>query len=749
MRPSRYAAVALLSAALIALEVTYTRILSAAFFYTFAFLVISLAVLGLGAGALAARLLAGRRGTRPATLLVGAGFAALFAPQAVTGLGLDFARLLEGPAMPLRLLAAVVLLALPFGLAGAGLAQLFRENAADMPRLYMADLAGAAAGALGAVLAMSTVEVPLASVLAAAPLLLAGVVLARPGRGRAVAAAASVAGLAAAGLAVPLLLDLPSRVPLGPVIHERWDAMARLTVHEADGQRAMNIDNGSVAPAYRFDGNFATNDPQSFFEHVRETLGVPGGHRVLALGAGGGRDVLQSLTEGASEVHAVEVNPAINELMTRGLLRDWTGRIYLDPRVKVVTEDGRAYIRRFDGAFDAILSYSSNSFAALASGAFALSENYLFTTEAFEEYLRALRPRGILVMEHQFYIPRAVSEALEALRRLGVADPERHVAVFSLGRTRRMSLVVGRAPLTDAQVDTIYGPLAAQKDEDVHLLWPETEKHEGNLVARIVRNGWRAEAAGAPFDVSPVDDDRPFAAQMGLWRNASLKVLSGKIPPHEFQGFPLAKLIVLAILAVVLLVGAPLLALPRLLRGERLGTAPALYFAAIGVGFMAVEVVLIQQFTLLIGAASSTFVVILVTLLLASGIGSRWAEATPWWLPFAAIGVLLALDLSLFPALARGAGTWPLAGRIAVAIAALAPLGFFMGQPFPKGALRAGDLVDWGFAVNGVTSIVGSALALLVAFEAGFGAALVLGGAAYGVAAFALAPSRAWNPATT
>lgn len=744
---TRYAVVALLSATLVALEVVWTRILSAEFFYTFAFLVISLAVLGLGLGALATRLLpALAGGGANATLLLAAGATALVAPPLVLQLGLDFSRLLQA-GMLARLAAAVALLALPFALAGAALAQVFRSGVEAMPRLYMADLLGAGGGALLAVLAMNTVQVPRAAALAALPVVAAGLLLAR--RRRLPAALGSLALAVVAVAAMPRLLPeiRQDRARLGPVLYEDWNAMGRLKVHEPDAEsRVINLDNGSVAPVFRFDGRFdePVQTRGELTERVRDLLGGRPGYRMVSLGAGGGRDVLQGLAEGAGEIHAVEVNPGINRLLTEGLLRDYSGGIYLDPRVKVVTEDARAYLRRFEGRFDAILSWSSNSFAALASGAFALSENYLFTTEAFEDYLRALAPGGVLVMEHQFYVPRAVSEALIALRRQGVVEPERHVAVYDLAAHRRMVLLVSRAPLAPAQIDAFFGPLAQHDPKDLRLLWPVPEGGDaGSLVARVVRNGWEAEAARAPIDIRPCSDDRPFAAQMGLLRNVTRASL-GKLLPYEAQGFPLARLIVGTILAVVALLGAPLLALPRLLRKQRLGAVPALYFAALGAGFMALEVVLIQQFTLLVGASSSTFVAILLALLVSSGVGSRFASRTPPWVPFAAVAAWVALDVLFFPALVRAAGGLPTGARLAVAVAAVLPLGFFLGQPFPKGALRVGERVDWGFAVNGVASVVGSAGVLLVAMTFGFRVALLASAGVYALAGGLLAWRDAW-----
>jgi len=742
---ARLALAALLSFSLIALELVWTRIFSAEFFYTFAFLILSLAVLGLGLGGLALRLFPGlnRPGRVGAYILLTA-LLALASPPLVLHLGLDFALVLSKGAMFGRLVLTLLLLCAAFFTGGMALSLLFRNFHQDMPRLYMADLLGAALGVFGAILLMNLLGTPTTTVILALPLALAAF-LAGGFKTRLLAVVAAAACLALVPFSGRLIAK-PRQERL-PVLHRHWDAMALIKVLAGEGARGLNIDNSANTSVSAFDGDWAAlkAEPSGFLMDPKPLMDPMGGTcRFLSIGSGGGGDVLLALKNDAAEVTAVEVNPTINRmLLPGGMLHDYSGRLYADPRVKVVTEDARAYLRRYDNRFDIVYSFSSNTFAALASGAFALAENYVFTTEAFQDYYRALSPRGFLMMEHQFYMPRIVSEALEGLRKSGVANPERHIAVYTSPQTRRQILLLGKQPLSPETLQQPFLALQAKAFQVMHRVYPEPEPKANPLINRIVSQGWQAVAKDVPTDISPSTDDLPFTAQQGLMKNFHWKSLKA-IEPYEFRGYPLAKLLICAVLAVILLLVLPLNLLPCLRQGPKLRASGWLYFFAIGFGFMVIEVVLIQKYTLFVGSSAYTVATILFTLLLGSGLGSRCAPRFGDRFPFLAIALWLALELSLFGPLARMMAGLPGAGRMAATVLLLAPLGFFMGMPFPKGTRRAGELVDWGFAVNGAASVLGSAAILLVSFGWGFRAALMIGGLAYLTAMALLCTGKAW-----
>ena len=601
----------------------------------------------------------------------------------------------------------------------------------------MADLLGAASGIIMAIVFMNILGTPKATFYSALPVLLAAFITGRTWL--------KVAPFLLVGLMIFLsmkaetLLKMP-RKERASVIYEHWDAMSKIKIYDFDGQyKGINIDNVANSPVYPFDGNWDRPDSMKFDFgiNVSYLINQFDSCRFLSLGAGGGVDVLQALQEGATEIHAVEVNQHINDLMVTGELAEYSGRIYHDPRVKVVTEDARAYVRRFENKFDLIYSLSSNTFSALTSGAFALAENYLFTQEAFEDYWRALSDSGFMMMEHQFYVPRLVSELTNGLGNLGVKDATSYFAVYNLPKMRRNILFVSKRPISDDLLQQAFGELTPEKHEHIHLLYPASDSTKGNLIEKIVLNGWEPTQADATIDISPCNDDRPFTAQLGLWKNVTLNKLE-KVRPYDFLGFPMSKLMMVIILLVIGVMVIPLNILPYFVtKGEKLKAAPWLYFFAIGMGFMIVEVILMQQFSLFIGPSLYSIVTILLTLLLFSGIGSRFSERFDNRIIFVAIVAWLLLDIFLFKFVVNSLGSLEMPGRIAVTALLIAPLGFFMGMPFPKAGLRVKELIDWGFAVNGAASVFGSTLIILVAISFGFSVSLFMASVLY-LAAFGL-----------
>jgi len=727
MKTKKFFCIALLSLTILATELFWTRLFSAEYYYTFAFLILSLAVLGLGLGALFFKLVPGlnRPGGLPLWLCM-TGLMILVAVPLVFRLELDFAKLISEPVMILKLVGAILLLGSGYFFGGISIAHLFKNNASDIARLYMWDFIGASLGVVSFILIMNAFGADFTLIFCGFPVLLASFLMARRWMKiiPIVILMGAVTGYYAAGGIPEQKREEPS-----PVIYKHWDATAKIKIYERDSTtRGINIDNIANSPVYRFDGNWNVPDSLKFQFgiDVGYLMNKFPGCRFLSLGAGGGTDVLQALQYNAGEIHAVEVIPHINYLLKEGSLKEYSGNIYNDSRVKVITEDARAYIRKFKNSFDIIYSLSSNSWAAFASGSFALAENYIFTTEAFVDYWQALSPKGFLSIEHQFYAPRLVSEVMDALTQLKIPDPKSHFAVYNLPGMRRKILLVSKQPLDQETIMNAYGKLTPENYRQIHLLYPATGNNKNNLYSRIVQFGWRPIAINAKVDISPCTDDRPFIAQLGLLKNIKWSQLD-QIPLYEFSGFPLSRIIMLIILLVCIILIIPLNLLPYLFKGEKLKFIPWLYFFFIGMGYMMLEVILIQQYTLFIGSTIYSLALVLTVMLVSSGIGSQHSGRFPSNAVFIAITLWLLADIFLFRQLFYLLDDWALFPRLIVSALLIAPIGYFMGMPFPKAAAKLTGQVDWAFAVTGSASVIGSVIIILIASSFGYSIALLTG----------------------
>lgn len=731
MKRINYIIIGLISLGLLALELVWTRIFSAEFFYTYAFLILSLSVLGLGLGALAVNLFSFLR--KDISISISLAIAAIFsiiAPILAFQIELDFTGAFQDWGQIFKVFLVVLLLSSTYFFAGISLAALFKQYPERMPKMYMFDMIGSGFGLIIAVVCMNSFGtnnlVPLCSV----PIIISALLISRKWL--------KVLPLLIFGFMIFISIQNENYYETkvkerAKVIYKHWDAVAKIKVYEySKDYWGLNIDNVANSPALKFDGNW--NRPDSlkygFSIDVKNLINRFPNCRFLSLGAGAGSDVLQALQEGAKEIYAVEVVPHINYMMEDGFLNGFTGKIYNDKRVNVVSEDARVFVRQNKKKFDVIYSLSSNTWAANASGAFALAENYLFTVEAFKDYWNSLSDNGFMMMEHQFYMPRIVSAVLEAFKKMDISNPTQHFAVYNLPYMRRNILLLSKQALTQEILENAFGQIPVNEHNYHYLLFPASDSVKDNTINKIVQSGWEKVNSLSKINVAPCFDDSPFVAQMGKWSNLSIEAPKSAVL-YEFMGFPLAKLIVLIILAVVLVIVVPINLIPFLKKTKEMKFSSWLYFILTGTAFMAIEVVLIQKYALFIGSTVYSLVTVLLTILIFSGLGSRFSEKVDSKIVFLGIAIWLILDIFLFKNIPYRITGADLGVRMLISVILLAPLSFLMGMPFPKGVEKVGEFVDWGFAVSASASILGSAIALLVAMTYGFSYSLILAAVLY------------------
>ncbi|HYC22046.1 MAG TPA: hypothetical protein VEI94_05055 [Candidatus Bathyarchaeia archaeon] len=789
-----YAALLLASTALLTLEVSLTRLFSYTVWYHLAYLTISVALLGFGAsGAIVAAFPALlRRGGQRA--LAGAlAAAALLTVTAFVYLARHTIDIQAVASQPLHfatgLLIYYLVVGAPFLLAGFMVAVPFAAYPAMMGRLYFFDLFGAALGCLLVIGAIEPLGVP-GLILLAAALLLAAAAALGSGSGERwlwLAGAGSVVLLIACGAGWGDRLDLrvtmgkKAGVPLAtdPAREDsfaRWTALGRVdasgwkTPSPVQFWRSVGLDQKYAGPfpavaRLRYDGSNGSDiypypgspDAYRMLDHhqLRLPYLIVPRPNVLVIGVGGGIDMINAVKRRASHVTGVELQPETVKLL-EGRLHDFTGGFYDRDDVTLLASEGRHFVRQSDQVFDLIQITAVDTFAAQASGAYVLAESYLYTVEAAEDYLAHLSSGGVLSMVVGDLIypdtlpPLATRLALiayRALERGGAAHPERHLMVVAQAdrdqRAQNEVVLVTKSPFGADQVRWISN-FSEKHGFRVIFAPPELseEPHQLDVILGSDEDARRRLLDASWFRIDPVYDQAPFFYNVGKWSNVSPSKSLLFLFPGSFVG----QVVLVLMVGQAFLLGILLIVLP-LLRGAPEGlAAPGVlsylaYFLGLGVGFMFIEISFVQAFVLFLGSPTYSLSVTIFALLLAAACGSfastRFADR-----PEETLAQLRGLVVVLVVSYALGLGKLfaallhlDLTIRIMVAIAVQLPLGIALGMFMPLGiacvAREHPRLVPWAWGVNGIGSVTGSTLAVLLAMSWGFTSVTLCAGALY------------------
>ncbi len=751
-QPSRstYAGIFAVSAATLLFQVTFVRIFSVSIWYHFAFLVVSIALFGIGASGVALSFV--KPGPREARLrsLAPLCFAisALLAYLLTNAIPFSPFRILQDPKQLFYFFLYDVLLMIPFFFSGSAVALILRAYPARAGRLYAFDLVGAALGVLLVFFVLPIGGARGAIVVSAALGVMSAAFLSPAGGGRRRLLVGPACVLIVLGGGVLPDVRMDSTKPVTTEINQRgakhvvsrWNALSRIDVTERAGTNPMIfIDAAAATPVTPpQDSTSASRDISTIGYRLRP------GANVAVIGSGGGVDVQNALALKAQSVTAIEINPIIIDLVTHRY-RDYVGDAFHDPRVHLVRDEGRSCIARSRERFDVIQITLIDTWAASVSGAYSLSENYLYTTEAFAAYIDHLSDDGLLSITRWYYeTPRLTALARAGLEELHIENPSTHVMVIH--EKIRASVLVKKTPFTEEEVaraqDYAKASGATIEHDPVH---PVQGSPYQNLLAAPDPTSLYNDAAVALY---PVRDDSPFFFQMTRWKSVNLDGLRkfGGMGFLEPLALPVAQIALLSALIVSLVLSAVLIVIPlvvkkgRAVPRERRGTW-LLYFLCLGLAFIIVEVVLMQRFALFLGHPTYSVTAVLFAILLFSGLGAAWSDkrggttadvAKPvlWGLPIA----ILVLAFVVPPLLREMIGL-PHAARLAIAVLLIAPVAFLMGIPFPLGiraiAATGGKHVPWAWAANGCASVVGSVCAVLGAMIWNFSTMLVIAVAIY------------------
>ncbi len=786
----------LISACALGYEILLMRVLSIVQWQHFAYMIISLALLGYGASgtfiALARPWLEKHFATAFSICAMGASLSMMLCFIAGQRVPFNAPEVVWDPQQFLYLAAIYLIFIVPFFFAATCIGLAFSCLRAEINRIYFLDLVGAAAGAALVVAGMFVMSPQTALRLLTVAAMLAAIAASFASPRRSQLLTAQLLTMLAIIFAVPAawLEFRPSPYkPLSQtlqivdtrIIEHRSSTLGQLTVVESPtvpfryapglslnspytppDQLALFTDGGTMSTLTRFDGDCASA------AYLGDTVAaipfaVLEAPRTLVLGAGGGTDVLLALCQGAASIDVVEADARVIDLVSQRF-GEFTGHLYEHSRVRVHTAESRSFVARSQSRYDLIQLSGFGTSVAVGSGTGALNENYVYTLEALQEYLSHLAPGGILAVTGSINLPPRASLKLlgmtaEAVRRSGVDDPGQRVAMIRNWNTA--TLMVRNGDFSASDIESIRN-FTRQRSFDA--VWhPGMQRSDANRYNRLdepwLHDGARAllgDNAGDfirryKFHIGPATDDSPYFSHFFQWRafdevmNLRARGGAGLVE----WGY----LILLGTLVQALVAGAVLILLPLSVqrpteagsRRRQMGS----YFFLLGLAFMFIEIAFIQKFILFLGHPVFAVAVVLSGFLVFAGIGSACARRmlqfattlgrSPVDLAVAGIVIVTVLYLFALPRLFDQLIVLSPLATVAASLLLIAPLAFFMGMPLPLGLAQtarvAPSFIPWAWGLNGFASVTSAALASLLAIELGFTVVILLALALYVTAA--------------
>lgn len=788
--------VALLSASALAYEVLLIRLFSIIQWHHFAYMIISLALLGYGASgtflAIGQRWLLNRF---QSVFLIHLG---LFGTSVVGCYALAQAipfnaeEVLWDLQQPLRLLLIYLLLSLPFFFAANAVALTLMRYRDQVALVYGADLGGAGLGALGIIVLLFWVfPLTALTVLGALGLLTAGLAVwelrLRLRLGTFVLGLTLLLAVVGGGNALNLVLSPYKglsqilRVPGARIVVERSSPLGLISVvesqqrplHHAPGLSLMAPAGPPMQLGVFTDGDGLTaitqagGGRQSFNYLDRLTWAAPyhllQPQRVLILGAGGGSTVRQALYHNVPTIDAVELNPQLVELVRRNY-RSYSANLYAAENVHVHVAEARGFIAGSTDLYDLIQVGLVDAYGASATGLYALNESYLYTVEALQTYLQRLTPNGYLALSRWVKNPprdslKLFATAVAALETSGNKDAARRLLLIRGWQTSTLLIKNGRVSkreienlrrfCTEHGFDVAYYPAMLRSDANRHNILRKPYFYLGTQALLGERR--QEFLSHYKFNLQPATDDRPYFFHFFKW-----PVLPEVLALRGKGGLPLVEwgyLVLVATLLQALVVSTVLILVPLWVyrrKWEPLTTGISRsrvmgYFFAVGLAFLFIEIAFIQKFILFLHHPLYAVAAVLSAFLLFAGLGSHWSRR---WLPgryhtgikWAVLGIIV---VGLLYSLVLGPVfhlliAWSVWAKLLFALLAIAPLAFCMGIPFPLALAAVGErapaLIPWAWGVNGCASVVSAVLASLLAIHVGFTAVVLLALALYGLA---------------
>lgn len=784
-----YANVAMICASIMAMQLLQSRLFSVVTWYHLSFLVISIAMFGLTLGAL--KIYKGDEAEQRRNLgKLTADACFSFAVFTIISLVVQ----MVFPIVHTNTLSMLATLPMVAGVTAtayyfAGQVVTLCLTRSDKPigLVYGADMVGAACGCLLALLIMHYIDAPSGIIIIAGLVMLTGLSFYHTATRAArlvylvPAVLLLLAGLVNTTLPQSIIYPIWTKGQMlthSQTLHEEWNAISRVTVIDSNPAipvyvwgpgskmpkntraeyRYLMIDGDAGTPITKFDGKSWGDLDYLRYDVTNIAYNLPGLTKGGIIGVGGGRDLLSAQYFGLTDTVALDINPAQINLLTRYPDYKAYSNLSTQPGTRIINSEARSWLSRTDETFDIIQMSMIDTWASTGAGAFALSENALYTVDAFKIFLDRLNPHGVLTVSRWYSdesyndVGRLIGLTVTALFDRGVTEPWRHIFIAQSGMIS--TFVLGHDALSATQLKALR---RAAQDYGFNIIAAPDRLPDNPVLAKLYRAAsavdLRAAYTGLPYDLSPPTDMRPFffnqahvTRPLDVVRQAlSMDMYSNNAHGHAIATMNLYLIILLSVAMAVILLVPPLKSIGARAVDNGVVWAGSAYFIMIGVGFMFAEITLMQVMSMFLGHPVYGLGIVLFSLILSTGLGSMLSEKFPlattrrivvWSLLL--MGYLIVLALNIHTVLAdftRADILW----RIAICTGLIFPCGLMMGYGFPTGMTLINRystrMTTWFWAVNGAAGVVASALAILISIGWGLDKTMILAGVVYGALA--------------
>jgi MFS family permease len=787
----------LISISILAFELLQTRILSFIYWNHIVYITVTIALLGFGISGAFLSIFPRRILTKIADYLVFFSLGYSFFLVLCVYLSAKLVPLSQYLNTLTKLIISYNLLIVPFFFAGLIISAALSKFTQQINRLYFINLAGSGIGSLLFVFAIEPFGAPLLVLILAIMGVIAGFFFSMNARkGLKIIAFLSIivlTGLAPFSNHIMSFypekykhlwksLDMKSH-PDAKIEYTKWTPISRIDVSSDEKNHLVwylpqfNPKDYKVISA---DGDAftLTFSPRYFntlidaVETGKDTLFfnsvylIKKNPEVLIIGMGGGIDVMSALAFNARNITAIELNKAVYNITTKKY--HWFNKLNFEQeRLTAHNDEGRSFVRRSESSYDIIQITLIDTFAALSTGAYVLSENYLYTVESLSDYFQHLKEDGILSVTRWLLHPtreslRLNSVALYAYQQLGINEPEKHVLIIGNGILDCSTALFKKSPFTEEEIKNImnysekysnpiiffpkiYPPQEQMRFEEMYYSqYKNKALSEVKNTFNKLFTSWDQGKIDAfyntyRYNVRPVYDDKPFFFEYNrvtdLWKLEEVDIRG------NWPLFTLYFLLIISFLTVILLIFLPLYIFKRKGLKTPRASATSFYFISLGIGFMFIEIGLMQKLVLFLGHPIYSIAVVLSSLLIFSGIGSyasgrlHWKKEKIIFLSVLIITGILLIYAGTIDPLVNYFLKANKISRVFLSIALLAPLSFFMGMPFPSGLKKIEKVhpgfIPWAWGINGGSSVLASILCIIIAMWFGFLSTILIAAVVY------------------